>query len=156
VAGALGGLATFPLSAPTEVLKLRAQLSRRYSSWEVARRLVRTHGARGLYIGGGITAVRDAVGYGFYFGAYEGVKRLFPRPDGHAAILVAGGVAGCVTWASVYPLDVVKTRVQTQIEGKGKMAAAAAWHGGLGSWECARSAWREGGVKVFFDGLGVW
>jgi solute carrier family 25 carnitine/acylcarnitine transporter 20/29 len=102
---------------------------------------------RGLYIGGGITAVRDAVGYGFYFGAYEGVKRLFPKPDGNAAILVAGGVAGCATWASVYPLDVVKTRVQTQVAGRGRAA---------GSWECARAAWREGGVRVFFDGLGVW
>lgn len=29
-------------------------------------------------------------------------------------VLLCGGVAGVVTWASVFPLDVVKTRVQTQ------------------------------------------
>ena len=67
-----------------------------------------------------------------------------------AAILVAGGVAGCVTWASVYPLDVIKTRVQAGA------VRGSAWHGGEGAAECARRAWRERGWRVFTDGLGVW
>ena len=29
-------------------------------------------------------------------------------------VLLYGGIAGVVTWASIFPLDVVKTRVQTQ------------------------------------------
>jgi len=65
-AGALGGLATFFVSAPTELVKCRAQVSNPpQSSVEVAKTLWRHGGLRGLYMGGGITSVRDAVGYGF-------------------------------------------------------------------------------------------
>jgi solute carrier family 25 carnitine/acylcarnitine transporter 20/29 len=71
-------------------------------------------------------------------------------------VLVAGGIAGCVTWASVYPLDVVKTRVQTQIDSEPLLGEGRKWHGGMGSWGCARAAYRQGGFSVFFDGLGVW
>lgn len=63
-AGALGGLAIFFVSAPTELVKCRAQVGNR-SSWEVTRELWRARGVRGLYLGGGVTAVRDSVGYGF-------------------------------------------------------------------------------------------
>ena len=33
-----------------------------------------------------------------------------------AQVLVCGGFAGVATWVSVYPLDVVKSRVQTDAE----------------------------------------
>ncbi|KAK5137171.1 hypothetical protein LTR08_000676 [Meristemomyces frigidus] len=65
-AGALGGLATFFVSAPTELVKCRAQvISPPQSSLNVAKALWRSGGCRGMYLGGGITSVRDAVGYGF-------------------------------------------------------------------------------------------
>ena len=83
--------------------------------------------------------------------------------------LLCGGIAGCVTWLSIYPLDVIKTRVQTQphvLEAPLLPAAAAGGCGGggggggggenFGAWGCAKNAYREGGVKVFFNGLGVW
>lgn len=65
-AGALGGLASFVVSAPTELVKCRAQVSNPpKSSWLVTKEIWQTGGLRGLYLGGGITSVRDAVGYGF-------------------------------------------------------------------------------------------
>ena len=65
-AGAVGGLATWLGSTPTELIKCRTQLSpTEQSSWEVARQLWKWHGLRGLYHGGGITSVRDSVGFGF-------------------------------------------------------------------------------------------
>lgn len=65
-AGALGGLASFVVSAPTELVKCRAQVSQPpKSSWLVTKELWQARGFRGLYLGGGITSVRDAVGYGF-------------------------------------------------------------------------------------------
>lgn len=67
LAGATGGLASFVVSAPTELIKCRAQVStaQNVTSWSVARDTWRREGIRGLYYGGGITSVRDAVGYGF-------------------------------------------------------------------------------------------
>ena len=65
-AGALGGLATFFVSAPTELVKCRAQvISPPKSSLNIAKDLWKNGGLRGMYLGGGITSMRDAVGYGF-------------------------------------------------------------------------------------------
>jgi solute carrier family 25 carnitine/acylcarnitine transporter 20/29 len=65
-AGALGGLAIFFVSAPTELVKCRAQVSEPpKSSWEVTIDLWKRGGVRSLYLGGAITSVRDSVGFGF-------------------------------------------------------------------------------------------
>ena len=65
-AGALGGFATFIVSAPTELVKCRAQVSNPpHSSWQITKDVWRADGVSGMYMGGGITSVRDAVGYGF-------------------------------------------------------------------------------------------
>jgi solute carrier family 25 carnitine/acylcarnitine transporter 20/29 len=60
-------LASFVVSAPTELIKCRAQVSteQNVNSWTIAREVWRRDGVRGLYYGGGVTSVRDAVGYGF-------------------------------------------------------------------------------------------
>ena len=65
-AGAVGGLATWVVSAPTELIKCRTQLScDGLSSWAVATNVWRQGGLAGLYFGGGVTSIRDAIGYGF-------------------------------------------------------------------------------------------
>ena len=65
-AGAVGGLTTWVVSAPTELIKCRTQLEGGdQSSWSVAKDIWRQGGVRGLYFGGGVTSVRDSVGYGF-------------------------------------------------------------------------------------------
>jgi solute carrier family 25 (mitochondrial carnitine/acylcarnitine transporter), member 20/29 len=73
------------------------------------RDIYRNYGVRGLYFGGLITSLRDSIGYGFYFWGYEGAKLLlFDEADSErmriGKRLGAGGIAGCITWASVYPL----------------------------------------------------
>jgi solute carrier family 25 carnitine/acylcarnitine transporter 20/29 len=72
LAGALGGLATFVVSAPTELIKCRAQVTSSTgdgasssSSWKIARELWKDRGVRGLYWGGAVTSARDSIGYGF-------------------------------------------------------------------------------------------
>jgi solute carrier family 25 carnitine/acylcarnitine transporter 20/29 len=66
LAGAAGGLATWIVSAPTEVVKCRTQLgTEAKGSWLVAKDIWRHCGVRGFYLGGGVTSIRDSVGYGF-------------------------------------------------------------------------------------------
>ncbi|KAH6649582.1 mitochondrial carrier domain-containing protein [Chaetomium tenue] len=201
LAGAVGGLATWAVSTPTELVKCRAQLqipthtrptpnhrpppttstSTSSSSWHITKHLLQQHGPRALYAGGTVTALRDTIGYGFYFWGYELCSRAmrgFMPPastvsgmgDGGggggmeaARVLLCGGLAGIITWASIFPLDVVKTRVQTQFLGGGERAPLLGGGGGggegrgrpLGAWEVARQTYREGGVRPFFRGLGV-
>ena len=191
VAGAVGGLATWVVSAPTELIKCRAQLAAP-SSWAVARDVFRREGVRGFYFGGAVTAARDAIGYGFYFWTYELGSRwmesrllerrgdgvgggaesdpdsLLARHQDAAKVLVCGGIAGIATWASIFPLDVIKTRVQTQAfapsaetapllpgsEGSGRSSQPPPRRR-LGALAIARNAYREEGPRVFFRGLTV-
>lgn len=177
LAGAAGGLATFVVSAPTELIKCRAQVAKASSpntptsSWAIAARIFRAEGIRGLYHGGMITSIRDAVGYGFYFQSYEIARRIFSSPNDDVwtakyKVLLYGGIAGVVTWASIFPLDVVKTRVQTQpwpalgfdgdrrplLDTEGQTKVLDRRKGAL---ELARQAHREEGIAVFFRGLGI-
>ncbi|KAG0204488.1 hypothetical protein BGX28_003582 [Mortierella sp. GBA30] len=136
-AGFVAGVACFLVSTPTELVKCRAQviasqldpnssvaaqraILSESGSWHVTKDVVRRFGLRGLYQGGWVTILRDAPGYGVYFLAYEGLKRALDIPPGETGgintwkLLFAGGLAGTLSWASIYPLDVIKTRLQTQ------------------------------------------
>jgi solute carrier family 25 carnitine/acylcarnitine transporter 20/29 len=83
-------------------------------------------------------------------------------------ILLCGGIAGIVTWASVFPLDVIKTRLQAQVMTSSSVSPATAMdqqqllrpsaaRAGrvLSSWEIAREAARSEGLRVFYRGLGI-
>jgi solute carrier family 25 (mitochondrial carnitine/acylcarnitine transporter), member 20/29 len=75
-------------------------------------------------------------------------------------VLISGGIAGVVTWLSIYPLDVIKTRLQTQ-------PAWTAEHQRLlpgnneslprqqSSLSVARGIWQTTGVVGFYRGIGI-
>jgi len=173
LAGAIGGLATWCVSTPIELVKCRTQLSSPATpttSWMVVREIVRREGIRGLYFGGVVTALRDSIGYGFYFWSYELTSRFLVEKmkergfdsagQETAKVLISGGIAGVVTWASVFPLDVVKTRLQVQVLSESTPLLAAGTRMGLeqrrlGAVEIARNAYRNEGAGVFFRGLGI-
>lgn len=172
LAGAIGGLATWAVSTPTELVKCRAQVSTSastVSTWGITKDIIRSEGVRGLYFGGVVTALRDSVGYGFYFWSYELSTRLMKSkfenetPSGAqeaAQVLLCGGLAGVITWASIFPLDVIKTRVQTQAMGslhsaEGEPLIATTPQQRLGAIEVAKNAYRAEGASVFFRGLGI-
>ncbi|KAJ5138349.1 uncharacterized protein N7515_003197 [Penicillium bovifimosum] len=168
LAGAAGGLASWTVSSPTEFIKCRAQLDRRpeVSSWAVAKDIIRTRGWRGLYFGGAITSARDSIGYGFYFWSYELCKRYMTSNDesSHQAalkVLLCGGIAGVVTWASVFPLDMIKTRLQAQTIADHSPRATEAQSllrpqgQTLNSFQIAKETYRAEGIKAFYRGLGV-
>lgn len=191
VAGGLGGLATWFISTPTELVKCRAQVQGTagaateppiQSSYGIAKQIYRAEGVKGLYFGGTVTALRDSIGYGFYFWSYEIMTRWMRTMDlskdqgswsesgqEAAKVLLCGGIAGVVTWLSVFPLDVIKTRIQTQAmassgspEVTGGVGAQSPLLGNqtlperrLKAWEMTKRTYRNEGVSVFFRGLGV-
>jgi solute carrier family 25 carnitine/acylcarnitine transporter 20/29 len=172
IAGAIGGLATWVVSTPTELVKCRAQISSSpsaASSWGITKEILRTEGVRGLYFGGVVTALRDSIGYGFYFWSYELSTKLMmskmkdrgSKGEEAAKVLLCGGLAGIVTWASIFPLDVIKTRVQTQAFGNestpllGPDESNGPERRRIGAIDVARNAYRTEGPSVFFRGLAV-
>lgn len=74
-------------------------------------------------------------------------------------VLLCGGIAGIATWASVFPLDVIKTRLQAQTNGtspEGRpLLPSQNNRRELNSFQVAREAYRNEGMKVFYRGLGI-
>lgn len=102
------------------------------------------------------------------FWSYEWCKQAWISPDDTdretaIKVLVCGGLAGVVTWASIFPLDVVKTRVQTQllqpepVRGgeQQTLLHAQERRTHMGAVQIAKHAYQTEGAGVFFRGLGI-
>merc|ERR1712039_361388 len=81
---------------------------------------VHTHGIRGLYHGWWATLFREVPGGAIYFACYDYTKHKLMKNSTNQEVMpswvassLAGGISGCMTWAMVYPFDVIKTRIQT-------------------------------------------
>ncbi|QDS71079.1 hypothetical protein FKW77_008958 [Venturia effusa] len=129
--GFLADLAASPLYVPSEVLKTRLQLQGRYNNpyfksgynyrgtVNAIRSIYRSEGFAALFYGYKATLVRDLPFSALQFAFYEQEQKLAKAWVGHRDIglgleivtaATAGGMAGVITC----PLDVVKTRIQTQ------------------------------------------
>lgn len=117
---------------------------------DVVRQLYKEGGIRSVFRGTFATLARDGPGSACYFAAYEIIKaKLSPKdangnPTGQLsvpAIMAAGGAAGVAMWIPVFPVDTVKSRLQTA-EGNVTL-------GGV-----IRQLYGKGGVKAFFPGFG--
>jgi len=151
-AGSVAGFTTAFITGPTELVKCVAQTNLRSKGlireeWWILRDMVRTHGVfghhgpcRGLLT----TMVRETPAFGLYFWLYENITRRLSRHDGRLVSLFAGGVAGATAWASIYPIDVVKTRWSTAAPG----VYASIYH-------CVRSSVDAEGYRVLLKGFGA-
>ena len=165
---ALGGLGTGALQslmlAPVELVKIRLQLqstsqakTRQVQSHKgpisVAKSIIETEGLRGIYRGLAITVLRDAPAHGVYFWTYEFMReQLHPgcRKSGQESLqtmLVSGGLAGVASWICCYPLDVIKTRLQSQSQ-----SSSLKYNGIV---DCFRKSVKEEGYNVLWRGLGT-
>ena len=145
-AGCAAGAATTVLVTPIEVLKIRLQVQkgrRAQGPLALAANILSTEGVRGLFRGTGVTLLRDTPSTGVYYAMYEFSRNAFgERGTGtDAATLCAGALAGVLSWASIYPLDVIKSRMQAS---PGRYS---------GMTDCALHSFREEGAAVFTRGL---
>ncbi|KAI0256905.1 mitochondrial carrier [Lactifluus subvellereus] len=138
IGGAMAGSLISFGSAPDERLQVRRQLEytiaekkgtkliKPPSTAAAVRDIFRTGGFFGLYTGFRLHFLRDTAGTALYFLEYDGMRHLLGRlPSGeqgptppwlpiHASLVpfVCGSLSGVTSWALIYPLDVVKTKVQ--------------------------------------------
>ncbi|KAL2094932.1 hypothetical protein ACEWY4_009651 [Coilia grayii] len=156
-AGCISGVAQVFVTAPIDLVKVRLQNQTMGRSglggdkyrgpMHCVALILREEGVRGLFRGMWALALRDVPCYGLYFLPYELTVRMLTDKDrqpGTFAVLMAGGVAGVVTWACATPMDVVKARLQ--MVGAGGRVYRGVLH-------CIRESAREEGVRVFFKGL---
>lgn len=117
---------------------------------DVVRQLYKEGGIRSVFRGSAMTLARDGPGSAAYFATYEYVKRSLTPKDAEGnvtgalslpAIIAAGGAAGVAMWIPVFPVDTVKSRLQS--------AAGNPTIGGT-----IKGLYANGGIKAFFPGFG--
>ncbi|KRT83680.1 mitochondrial carrier protein [Oryctes borbonicus] len=114
IAGAAAGLSQSFLNGPMELIKIRMQVSNdNRSPLRIAREIYYNEGIRGVFRGLNITILRELPAFSSYFVTYECLTRTSSNsPVSTGTMLVAGGLAGVVSWIISYPVDIIKTRLQ--------------------------------------------
>eukprot|EP00755_Sulcionema_specki_P022717 Sspe_Gene.13982::Locus_4820_Transcript_1_1_Confidence_1.000_Length_1510::g.13982::m.13982/K15109/SLC25A20_29, CACT, CACL, CRC1; solute carrier family 25 (mitochondrial carnitine/acylcarnitine transporter), member 20/29 len=127
-AGAAAGAAVSFVLTPVELVKCRMQTmaGTQYTGvWDCTRRVIRKEGFRGLYRGNTATMAREIPGNGITYMSYEVMCEVAAKHMGchHEELptyvyACAGGVAGMLYWPLPYPMDTVKSRMQTSSSPK--------------------------------------
>ena len=111
-------------------------------------------GLRGLYKGHNATIAREMTGCASYFYCYELLKNLasvdkvdpnatrLERFRTNCATMIFGGLAGQICWIVNYPIDQVKTLLQTTERNSTYR-------------QVIKRGWQTGGYKFFFKGIGL-
>ncbi|BFZ11482.1 hypothetical protein BsWGS_14521 [Bradybaena similaris] len=172
LAGCVAGISQLLIACPVEVIKctLQAQIPltmpkskgdnplytkpvmpRTYYKGpiEASIHIFTNEGGMGFYKGMFAMFIRDVPSVGLYVMCYEVLHKFIFQHDltdnkGVIAAIVAGGCAGCASWLSIMPFDVIKTRLQVDHGGRYK-----------GFWNCAYLSVKRGGLAVLFAGTSI-
>ncbi|KAK1753101.1 carrier protein YMC1, mitochondrial [Echria macrotheca] len=158
-AGAFAGIANSVISGPIEHVRIRLQTqphgpARLYHGpWDCVRKLSAQGGLKGIYRGEAVTVLREAQAYGVWFLAFEWLMNADAARN-HVSrkevpsykVAFYGGLAGEALWLASYPLDVVKSKMQTDGFGKDQRYRTMR--------DCFAQTWRAEGMRGFWKGIG--
>ena len=148
VAGAMSSLVT----SPVEYIRIKMQLASKLEHGKQYRSIVHCgadiiskagNNPFALFRGLGITMARESIGYAAFFSTYHHVGRV----TGVKMVddILRGVLCGVALWGSMYPIDVVKSRIQgasLELEHHN-----ALWH--------TRDVYRSLGWRGFIKGLDI-
>lgn len=155
IAGAMAGIVNTPITAPVEQLRILSQANTKSLSLvETVRGIYKAQGFKGIYRGSAITLLRESQAYGVWFLTYETLIAYIQRTRGYnrredittPELLLAGALSGNALWLSSYPLDVIKSNIQSDGFGaeskyKGRISLAT------------KAIWASGGARGFWKGI---
>jgi hypothetical protein len=120
--GVYSGAITTALTTPINLIKIQQQVVCDMSVFQCAYSIINKYGILGLYHGYNITLIGDSFGRGIYFAAYEISKKYLNEniPNGYFKNdrniqIISAAFAGSFCWGVVYPVDVIKSRLQADM-----------------------------------------
>lgn len=148
VAGGGAGAVSRTCTAPLDRLKVLMQVhASKSNSMRIAGgfvQMIREGGVRSLWRGNGINVIKIAPESAIKFMAYEQIKRLIGSNQETLGIterFVSGSLAGAIAQSSIYPMEVLKTRLALRRTGQYS-----------GIVDCARHIFQKEGVAAFYKG----
>lgn len=155
-AGVAAGVSNSFVAGPVEHIRIRLQTqsTKLYNGpLDCARKITQSSGLSGLFKGMVPTLIREGHGMGMYFLVYEAVVGYKLRKDNLSRAelpslwaMLGGAVSGPTLWVMVYPMDVIKSRLQTD-------ALSPSQRQYKGTLDCAKQIFAQAGWKGFFRGL---
>jgi solute carrier family 25 (mitochondrial phosphate transporter), member 23/24/25/41 len=153
IAGGVAGAASRTATAPLDRLKVVLQVQTTSARiMPAVKTLWKEGGLVGFFRGNGLNVLKVAPESAIRFYTYEMMKTFIvdakggeEKADiGGMGRLLAGGIAGAVAQTAIYPMDLVKTRLQTYTHASGKVPS-------LGT--LSKDIWVQEGPRAFYRGL---
>ncbi|XP_040180746.1 calcium-binding mitochondrial carrier protein SCaMC-2 isoform X1 [Rana temporaria] len=143
-AGAVSRTCTAPLDRLKVIMQVHASRSNAMSMAGGFTQMLREGGYRSLWRGNGINVIKIAPESAIKFMAYEQIKRLIGSDQEILGIrerLVAGSLAGVIAQSSIYPMEVLKTRMALRKTGQYE-----------GMLDCGKKIMLKEGMSAFYKG----
>ncbi|PKU70652.1 calcium-binding mitochondrial carrier protein SCaMC-1-like [Dendrobium catenatum] len=152
IAGGVAGATSRTSTAPLDRLKVVMQVQTKSSQIIPAIKDIWREGRfLGFFRGNGLNVMKVCPESAIKFYAYEALKDLIvtaqgeeKRDIGASGRLIAGGLAGAVAQTAIYPLDLIKTRLQTYACDGVKVPKLST---------LSRNIWVQEGPLAFYRGL---
>ncbi|CAH9136956.1 unnamed protein product [Cuscuta epithymum] len=156
-AGAMGNIISSAIMVPKELITQRMQAGAKGWSWEVLLRILENDGVMGLYAGYSATLLRNLPAGVLNYSSFEYLKAALLKKTKKTRLepyhsVCCGALAGAISASLTTPLDVVKTRLMTQVPGDAANKVAAAMVSGV--WVTLRQILKEEGWVGFTRGMG--
>ncbi|ESN92494.1 hypothetical protein HELRODRAFT_103700 [Helobdella robusta] len=151
VAGLVSRTATAPLDRVKVFYMVHGKKVANSGLLNVVRQMIREGGVRSLWRGNGTNVIKIAPDTALKFFAYEHMKKLICGDDGSGSSkqqitvkdrFLAGSSAGAFSQTTIYPMEVIKTRLAIGKSGQ--------YNGML---DCARKIYKHEGLKAFYRGF---
>uniref|UniRef100_A0A674GS94 Solute carrier family 25 member 25 n=2 Tax=Passeroidea TaxID=175121 RepID=A0A674GS94_TAEGU len=143
-AGAVSRTCTAPLDRLKVLMQVHASRSNNMCIIGGFTQMIREGGPRSLWRGNGINVLKIAPESAIKFMAYEQIKRFIGTDQEMLRIherLLAGSLAGAIAQSSIYPMEVLKTRMALRKTGQYS-----------GMLDCAKNILAKEGMAAFYKG----
>ncbi|XP_019640781.1 PREDICTED: calcium-binding mitochondrial carrier protein SCaMC-1-B-like isoform X1 [Branchiostoma belcheri] len=148
VAGGTAGAVSRTCTAPLDRLKVLLQVhganQARGGIMGSFQQMLKEGGVKGLWRGNGMNVLKIAPESAIKFMAYERLKKLFTREGQSLGVVerfCSGSLAGMISQTSIYPMEVLKTRLAIRKTGQYS-----------GMWDCAVKIYQREGLRAFYKG----
>lgn len=123
LAGACSGMVSSLVSCPSELFRIKIQLQGAVkcpgephyrSTFDAIFKITKCYGIKGICRAYPITLLRDSLGNSVFYFVYQLslLKLAGNQERKNWKILISGGLSGLIYWLSIYPIDLIKSRIQ--------------------------------------------